>query len=71
MESLNIFENGQIVNEALLFEKKLIRRVGGVLPKVKILAKGEITKKLSIVGCEFSKSAKEKIEKVGGSIVNK
>lgn len=71
LESLNIFENGQIVNEALLFEKKLIRRVGGVLPKVKILAKGEITKKLSIVGCEFSKSAKEKIEKVGGSIVNK
>jgi len=66
--SLNIFEAGAIVNSASLFEKKLIRRVGGNLPVVKILAKGEIDRKLSIVGCKISLKAKEKIEKAGGNV---
>lgn len=69
--ALNIFEQGDAVTTAVLFEKKLIRRVGGGLPQVKILGKGEITKKLSITGCKVSDSAKTKIEKAGGSIVNK
>lgn len=68
---LNIFEAGSVVTVDVLFEKKLIRRAGGVMPVVKILGKGELTKKLSIVGCKFSSSAKEKIEKAGGSIANK
>lgn len=68
---LNVFEQGQAVTAAVLFEKNLVRRVGGVLPQVKILGKGEITKKLSITGCKVSDSAKAKIEKAGGSIVNK
>ncbi len=66
--SLNIFEEGQAVTVSVLFEKNLVRRVGGVLPQVKILGKGEITKKLSITGCKVSDSAKVKIEKAGGSI---
>jgi len=66
--SLNIFEAGAIVNSSSLFEKKLIRRVGGNLPVVKILAKGEIDRKLSIVGCKISLKAKEKIEKAGGNV---
>lgn len=37
-------------------------------PAVKILGTGELTKKLAIVGCEVSASAKAKIEKAGGSI---
>lgn len=69
--ALNIFDAGVAVTVEALFEKKLVRRVGGVLPVVKILGKGEITKKLSVVGCKFSNSAKEKIEKAGGSIANK
>lgn len=68
VEALNIFEAGTVVTVEVLFEKKLVRRVGGILPHVKILGKGEITKKLSIVGCHVSKSAKEKIEKAGGNI---
>jgi len=68
VEALNIFENGAVVNADSLFEKKLIRRVGGVLPYVKILAKGEITKKLSIENCQVSLAAKAKIEKAGGTI---
>lgn len=68
VEALNIFEAGSVVNSVTLFEKKLIRRVGGVLPKVKILAKGEISKKLIIENCEVSASAKAKIEKALGTI---
>jgi large subunit ribosomal protein L15 len=66
--ALEIFEAGVVVNSASLFEKKLIRRVGGVLPKVKILGTGEISKKLSITGCKVSASALTKIEKAGGSV---
>ena len=37
-------------------------------PKVKILAKGEITKKFAIKGVPISASAKAKIEAAGGSV---
>jgi large subunit ribosomal protein L15 len=68
VEALNVFESGATVTVASLFEANLIRRVGGILPKVKILAKGEVSKKLSIAGCEVSASAKAKIEKAGGTV---
>jgi len=66
--ALNVFANGDTVNATTLFEKKIIRRVGGKLPSVKILGTGEITVKVSVVDCVVSKSAKEKIEKAGGTI---
>jgi large subunit ribosomal protein L15 len=66
--ALNIFEAGAIVNPVSLFEKNLIRRIGGNFPHVKILGTGEISKKLSITGCEVSESARTKIEKAGGTI---
>ena len=66
--ALNIFEVGAIVNPASLFEKKLIRRVNGDLPVVKILGTGEIDRKLSVTNCKVSSSAKAKIEKAGGSV---
>ena len=66
--ALNVFESGATVNAESLFAKNLIRRVKGKLPSVKILGTGELTKKLSIVDCKVSKSAKEKIEKAGGTI---
>lgn len=62
------FKDSEIVDPETLIEKKLIRRIKGKIPKVKILGKGEITKKLVIEGCELSKSAKEKIEKTGGKL---
>lgn len=37
-------------------------------PAVKILGDGELTKKLNVTGCQVSKTAKEKIEKAGGSV---
>jgi large subunit ribosomal protein L15 len=66
--ALNIFETGEIVNPKSLFEKNLVRRVGGVMPSVKILGTGEISKKLSITDCKVSTSARTKIEKAGGNI---
>jgi len=71
VDSLNIFDTGAEVNKKSLFEKKLIRRVGGVLPAVKILGRGEISKKVSVIGCTVSASAKAKIEKAGGTVSEK
>ncbi|MFH1979343.1 MAG: uL15m family ribosomal protein [Patescibacteria group bacterium] len=62
------FEKGEEINPGVLFDKKLIRKTGGKLPIVKILSRGDITKNVKISACQFSKLAKEKIEKAGGSI---
>jgi len=66
--SLNVFDVGAVVNTASLLEKNLIRHVGGILPYVKILGTGELSKKLSITGCKVSANARVKIEKAGGSV---
>lgn len=57
------FKESEVVNPKALLERKLIRRIKGKTPKVKILGRGELKKKLIIENCELSKSAKEKIEK--------
>jgi len=62
------FKSGEIVNPKILIEKKLIHRIKGKVPKVKILGKEKLTKKLIIEGCQISKSAEEKIKKAGGKI---
>jgi len=62
------FNSGDIVNSKSLIEKKLIRLVERKEPLIKILGKGDLTKKLIIEGCLVSKSAQEKIEKAGGSV---
>ena len=62
------FNAGDKVSPETLLEKKLIRRIEGKLPLVKILAKGEMTKALIFEKCLASKQAKEKIIKAGGKI---
>jgi len=62
------FKTSEIVSPKTLLEKKIIGRIKGRIPKVKILAKGKLTKKLIIEGCQVSKSAREKIKKAGGQI---
>lgn len=64
----NKFNSGEKVSPETLLEKRLVRKILGRAPKVKILGKGEITKNLTIEGCQISKSAKEKIEKAGGTV---
>jgi len=66
--ALGVFESGSIVNGASLFEKNLIRKINGVLPKVKILGTGDLKVKISVIGCVVSKSARAKIESAGGNI---
>lgn len=68
VEALNIFEVGTVITKVLLLENKLIKKIGGVIPGVKILGNGEITKKLTITECIVSVTAKTKIEKAGGEI---
>jgi large subunit ribosomal protein L15 len=63
------FESGEKVNLKTLLEKKMINKIRGRFPKIKILAKGEIKKPLIIEGLFISKKAKEKIEKTGGKVI--
>ena len=60
---------GMIVNPITLLECGLIKLHGGKLPKVKILALGDISTKVTISGCEFSEAVKTKVEAAGGTIV--
>ncbi|MFA6315195.1 MAG: uL15 family ribosomal protein [Candidatus Paceibacterota bacterium] len=62
------FDAKESVSPSILIAKGIIRTKSGVIPTVKILGDGEITKALMISGCLVSQSAKEKIEKVGGII---
>ena len=70
LEAINVsalekFEDGAVVDAQVLLEK-------GVLSKcrygVKILGKGQLTKKLTVRASAFSASAKEKIEAAGGQV---
>lgn len=62
------FNEGDKITPQSLLEKGLIRRQKGRTPKVKILGEGEVSKRLVIEDCTTSKSAREKIEKAGGTI---
>lgn len=62
------FDNGATVNPQALVSAGLISARRKQAPKVKILGNGELSKKLTITKCEVSASAKEKIEKAGGTI---
>ena len=53
------FDEGEKVNPETLLKKKLIRKIGRRMPKVKILGKGKLTKKLIIEGCQFSKNVRK------------
>ena len=63
VSDLNNFEDGTVVTPELLIETGMIKKE---LDGIKILGNGEITKKLTVKASAFSKSAKEKIESVGG-----
>lgn len=62
------FAAGDTVNPKVLVDRGLVSAQAGKAPKVKILGDGELTKKLTLSGVTLSGSAKEKIEKAGGSV---
>jgi len=64
-----IFKDGDTINPTTLFEKGMVHRKKGKMPRVKILSGGETKKKFTIERCEVSKSALKKIEAAGGTAV--
>jgi large subunit ribosomal protein L15 len=62
---LNTFEGGTVVNEQLLRESNLIR---GHFAGIKILAQGELKHNLQVETDKISATAREKIEKSGGTV---
>ena len=63
VSDLEVFENDSVVTAEALLEKRIIRKA---LDGVKILGRGELTKKVTVQAAIFSAGAKEKIESVGG-----
>ncbi len=64
VESLQKFNDGDVVDSAALLEKGILSTVEK--DGVKVLGEGNLTKKLTVKAAVFSASAKEKIEAVGG-----
>ena len=65
LETLNRFEDGTEVTPELLIETGVVKNIKA---GIKILAKGELKKKLTVKAHKFSSAAKEAIEAAGGSL---
>lgn len=65
LSELNVFSDGDTVSVETLRAKKLI---GARVSQVKVLASGELKRKLSVAGVAVSQSAQAKIERAGGSV---
>ncbi|GAA0503643.1 50S ribosomal protein L15 [Virgibacillus sp. MSP4-1] len=63
LEALNRFEDGTEVTPELLIESGVVSKLKA---GVKVLAKGNLEKKLTVKAHKFSASAKEAIEAAGG-----
>ena len=65
LEDLNKFEDGATVTLEVLHDAGLIKKT---LDGLKVLGNGKLEKKLTVKCNKISASAKEAIEKVGGSV---
>lgn len=63
--ALNAFEDGTVINEAFLRENNIVNRN---CDAIKILGSGDLERKLTVEIKNVSASAREKIEKAGGTI---
>jgi large subunit ribosomal protein L15 len=64
VSDLERFDNGLSIDETTLRQAGLVK---GAHDGVKVLGDGELSKKLTVSATKFSKSAKEIIEKAGGT----
>jgi large subunit ribosomal protein L15 len=64
VSDLERFDSGASIDEATLRQAGLVK---GPHDGVKVLGDGELSKKLTVSATKFSKSAREIIEKAGGS----
>jgi len=65
VSDLNAFEAGTVVTEQLLRESNLVR---GHFAGIKILGEGELKRDLQVQVDKISTTAREKIEKAGGTV---
>ena len=63
VSDLEKFEDGAVVTPELLKEMGIVKNQ---LAGIKVLGNGELTKKVTVKAAKFSKTAVEKIEKIGG-----
>lgn len=62
------FKDGDKVSPATLAAKGVVKHYKGRNESIKILATGELTRKVTISNCILSAGAKAAIEKAGGSV---
>ncbi|MHB1314925.1 MAG: 50S ribosomal protein L15 [Christensenellales bacterium] len=65
VSDLEVFENGTVVTAQLLKDKNVIKKIND---GVKVLGRGELSKKLEVSVAKVSKAAQEKIEAAGGKV---
>ena len=58
------FDAGTVITPELLHERGIVKRAAG---RIKVLARGEISKKLTVKAHKFSGKAAEKIAAAGGA----
>ena len=63
--TLNMFEDGTVVNGELLKEKGITKKL---YDGVSVLGNGELTRKLTVQAARFTKTASVKIEAAGGKV---
>lgn len=66
VSDLEKFDNGAEVTAEILKDAGIIS-LGKVNDGIKVLGNGDLTKKLTVKAAKFTASAKEKIEKAGGT----
>ncbi|MDR3552617.1 MAG: 50S ribosomal protein L15 [Clostridia bacterium] len=64
VEALERFEDGAVIDAKALVDAGLLKKLQD---GVKVLGRGEITKKLTVKAAAFSAAAKQKIEAAGGN----
>ena len=65
VEELNRFDDGAVVDPVSLIEEGIVKNVRD---GIRILGNGELTKKLTVKACGFSKTAEEKMVAAGGKV---
>jgi len=65
VKSLNMFRNDEVITPKLLYKKGLIKKLD---KPVKVLGDGNLEKKVTVKAQFFSRSAKKKIENIGGKV---
>lgn len=65
VQELSIFDAGTVIDEAVLRENRIVR---GRWDGIKLLGTGDLDRKLTVKVHAVSASAREKIEKAGGTV---